>query len=178
MRRLLRPAFAALVGMAVPFAVIPTVSHAQISIGISVNFAPPPLPVYDQPPIPGPDFIWVPGYWAWSDDIGDYYWVPGTWIEAPEPGLLWTPAWWGWNDRAYVFHEGYWGPHIGFYGGVAYGFGYDGEGYQGGYWQGRHFFYNRTVNNVTNVNITNVYTKTVVVNQTTHVSFNGPGGAP
>ncbi len=177
MRRLLRPAFAALVGMAVPFAVIPTVSRAQISIGVSVNFAPPPLPVYDQPAIPGPDFIWVPGYWAWSDDIGDYYWVPGTWDEAPEPGLLWTPAWWGWNDGAYVFHDGYWGPHIGFYGGVAYGFGYDGEGYQGGYWQGRHFFYNRSVNHITNVNITNVYTKTVVVNQTTHVSFNGPGGA-
>src|ERR1700756_4377330 len=24
---------------------------------------PPELPVYDQPPAPGPDYIWTPGYW-------------------------------------------------------------------------------------------------------------------
>ncbi len=28
------------------------------------------------------------------------------------------------------FHAGYWGPHIGFYGGVNYGFGYGGAGYR------------------------------------------------
>jgi hypothetical protein len=32
------------------------------------------------------------------------------------------------------------------------------------------------VNNVAGVHITNVYTKTVIVNNTTNVSFNGPGG--
>jgi hypothetical protein len=49
------------------------------------------LPVYDQPPIPEPGYIWTPGYWAWDDDSG-YYWVPGTWVLPPEPALLWTPA--------------------------------------------------------------------------------------
>ena len=58
---------------------------------ISVDVPPPPLPIYEQPIIPGPGYLWVPGYWAWSDDFG-YYWVPGTWVLAPEPGLLWTPA--------------------------------------------------------------------------------------
>jgi hypothetical protein len=38
-------------------------AHAQISIGISVDVEPPPLPVYDQPPIPTPGYLWVPGYW-------------------------------------------------------------------------------------------------------------------
>jgi hypothetical protein len=152
-------------------------AQAQISIGISVNFAPPPLPVYEQPPIPDADFIWIPGYWAWDDDIYDYYWVPGTWAPAPEPGLLWTPAWWGWNNGGYGFHDGYWAPHVGYYGGIAYGFGYNGSDYEGGEWRGGRFFYNRSVNNVTNVNITNVYNKTVIVNQSTTASFNGPGGA-
>ena len=133
------------------------------------------MPVYDQPPIPAPGYIWTPGYWAWDDDTG-YYWVPGTWVLPPEPALLWTPGYWGWNDGVYAFHEGYWGPEVGFYGGVSYGFGYTGVGYEGGYWRGGAFFYNRTVNNISNVSITNVYNKTVVVNNTTNVSYNGGAG--
>ena len=52
-------------------------SSSQIAIGVSVSIAPPELPVYEQPPCPGDDYIWTPGYWAYGD--GDYYWVPGTW---------------------------------------------------------------------------------------------------
>jgi hypothetical protein len=95
-------------------------ARAQIAIGISIDVAPPPLPVYDQPPIPEAGYIWTPGYWAWDDDTG-YYWVPGTWVLPPEPALLWTPGYWGWNDGVYAFHEGYWSPEVGFYGGVSYG---------------------------------------------------------
>ena len=61
-------------------------AYAQDGIGIAVDIAPPPLPVYDQPPIPAPGYIWTPGYWAWDDDTG-YYWVPGTWVLPPEPAL-------------------------------------------------------------------------------------------
>ena len=154
-----------------------TVANAQVSIGISVNIEPPPLPVYDQPIIPGPGYLWTPGYWAWSPDIDDYYWVPGTWVLPPEANLLWTPGYWAWNDDgAYVFYDGYWGPEVGFYGGVNYGFGYGGGGYEGGYWRNGAFFYNRTVNNISNVSITNVYSKTVVVNNTSRVGFNGGAG--
>jgi hypothetical protein len=152
-------------------------ANAQVSIGISINIEPPPLPVYDQPVIPGPGYLWTPGYWAWNADIDDYYWVPGTWVQPPQPGLLWTPAYWAWNDDgAYVFNDGYWGPEIGFYGGVDYGYGYGGVGYEGGYWRDGAFFYNRTVNNVGGVSITNVYSKTVVVNNTSRASFNGGAG--
>ena len=150
-------------------------AHAQISLGISIDVEPPPLPVYEQPVISEPGYLWVPGYWTWADDIG-YYWVPGTWVLPPQPDLLWTPGYWGWNDGAYVFYPGYWGPHIGFYGGVNYGFGYTGDGYEGGYWRGGNFFYNTSVNNLSNVSITNVYTKTVVVNNTSNVSYNGGAG--
>jgi len=152
-----------------------TPALAQLDVVISVDVVPPPLPVYDQPPIPAPGYLWVPGYWAWDDDVG-YYWVPGTWVLPPEPELLWTPGYWGWDDGYYVFHEGYWGPQIGFYGGVVYGFGYDGVGYEGGYWRNGAFFYNRTVNNISNVTITNVYNKTVIINNRTNVSFNGGAG--
>lgn len=161
-----------------------TVNTARADVSVDIVFhstiAPPPLPEYDQPPIPGDDYIWTPGYWAWDGALDDYYWVPGAWVEAPEPGLLWTPGYWAYTDNVYVFHQGYWGPHIGFYGGVVYGFGYTGFGYEGGYWHGRSFFYNTTVNNIhnTSIHITNVYQKNVVINKTTinRISYNGPGG--
>jgi hypothetical protein len=75
----------------------------------------------------------------------------------------------------YVWHPGYWGPHVGFYGGVNYGFGYFGVGYGGGYWRGRTFFYNRSV---TNIHITNVhiYNQTVIHNNVNRVSYNGGAG--
>ncbi len=150
-------------------------SSAQVAI--SVSFGPPALPVYEQPICPDDGYIWTPGYWAWDPDNQDYYWVPGTWVLAPEVGYLWTPPWWGWENGAFLFHEGFWGPTVGFYGGINYGFGYFGTGFVGGRWQEGHFFYNRTVMNVNVTVIHNVYEErvnNVVVN---HVSFNGgPGG--
>lgn len=151
-----------------------TPASAQIGIGISVRIGPPALPVYAQPICPGPGYLWTPGYWAWSD-VGGYYWVPGTWVIAPV-GMLWTPGYWGWGGGFYAWHPGYWGRHVGFYGGINYGFGYGGVGFFGGEWRGGAFFYNRSVVNVNVRNVTNVYSRTVVVNNTRTVSFNGPGG--
>jgi hypothetical protein len=155
-----------------------TASFAQISVGISFNvrIAPPALPVYEQPICPSPGYLWTPGYWSWNDDAG-YYWVPGTWVEAPTPGLLWTPGYWGWNNGFYGWNEGYWGPHVGFYGGVNYGFGFGGSGFVGGEWRGGAFFYNTAVMHVDTVHITNVYVnRTVIVNNDSHVAFNGGEG--
>jgi hypothetical protein len=151
-------------------------SFAQI--GVSVTFGPPALPVYEQPLCPGEGYIWTPGYWAYDYDIGDYYWVPGTWVLAPEVGFLWTPGYWGWGGEAFLFHEGYWAPVVGFYGGIVYGFGYFGRGYEGGRWEHGQFYYNRSVNNVNITNIHNVYNTTVVNNTTTinRVSYNGGNG--
>lgn len=152
---------------------------AAASLGqfaVSVAFAPPALPVYEQPLCPGEGYIWTPGYWAWDDDAGDYYWVPGTWVLAPEVGYLWTPPWWGWGGEAFIFHEGFWGPRVGFYGGVNYGFGYFGEGYEGGRWEGGHFFYNRAVNNVNVTIVRNVYETRVNENRVSRVSYNGGSG--
>jgi hypothetical protein len=154
-------------------------ARAFVSVGVSINIAPPELPVYEQPPVPAPGYLWAPGYWGWNPDAGSYYWVPGTWVEAPQPGYLWTPGYWGWNDGLYVWNGGYWGAHIGYYGGVNYGFGYVGVGYAGGYWDHGAFRYNGAYSNVRgNTQITNVYTKTVINNTTVNnVSFNGgPGG--
>src|ERR1700682_3839752 len=91
----------ALVLSAIP-AIAPTAS-GQVAVGISVGFAPPAIPVYEQPICPGDGYIWTPGYW-------------------------------GWGSGAYLWHGGYWGEHVGFYGGINYGFVYGGFGYDGGRW--------------------------------------------
>jgi hypothetical protein len=159
---------------AVVLMAISAASFAQI--GISITFGPPAIPVYEQPICPGEGYIWTPGYWAYDYDYGDYYWVPGTWVEAPRVGYLWTPGYWGWGGGAFIFHEGYWGPRIGFYGGINYGYGYFGNGYEGGRWDHDRFYYNRSVNNVNVTNIHNVYNTTVINNNVTRVSYNGGNG--
>jgi hypothetical protein len=80
---------------------IPPPSFGQV-VGISITVAPPALPVYVQPVCPGENYIWTPGYWAYSDDDEDYYWVPvdksegvvkaqlfGAVVRAPRGGQRW-----------------------------------------------------------------------------------------
>jgi hypothetical protein len=147
------------------------------AVAVSVSFGPPALPVYDLPACPGDGYLWTPGYWAWDPDNG-YYWVPGTWVMAPEPGVLWTPGYWGWGDGGFFFHDGYWGPHVGFYGGINYGFGYFGVGFGGGMWAGNVFRYNTAVLDVNTTIIHNTYVDRTVIhnNVDTHVSYNGGDG--
>jgi hypothetical protein len=175
--RILRSSTLALMLSGCSIAAISTLAYAQSSISVSVNIAPPPLPIYEQPPLPGEGFIWVPGYWAWDQSQTDYFWVPATWVQAPQPNLLWTPGYWGWNNGSYIFYAGYWAAQVGFYGGINYGYGYAGSGYQGGRWENGAFFYNSAVNNIGSVGVKNVYNQTIVVNNTTNnVSYNGGKG--
>jgi hypothetical protein len=146
------------------------------AVGVSINIAPPVLPVVVQPPCPVAGYIWTPGYWAYG--VGDYYWVPGVWVAPPAVGLLWTPPWWGWNNGVYVFNGGYWGPTVGFYGGVNYGYGYFGSGYWGGRWEGNVFRYNTAVTRVDTNVVHNTFVDRSVNTEMNRnrASFNGPNG--
>jgi hypothetical protein len=159
-------------------AAAPVSAQFTLSVGVSIHTAPPPLPVYSQPPCPEDGYLWTPGYWAW-DDIDGYYWVPGVWLSPPMVGYLWTPGYWGYAGGIYGWHGGYWGTHVGFYGGVNYGYGYGGSGFYGGAWQGRSFRYNTAVLNVNTTVVHNTYIDRTVINNTVinnRASFNGTGG--
>ena len=152
-------------------------SSSAIDVGVSIGIAPPPLPVYAQPPCPVDGYLWSPGYWAYDPNAGDYYWVPGVWVQPPSFGLLWTPGYWGCVGGFYRWNVGYWGPHCGFYGGVNYGCGYYGSGFCGGVWSGNHFRYNTAVFNVNRTVIHNTYVDhSGIRGNYNHTSFNGPGG--
>ncbi|MGH6993263.1 MAG: hypothetical protein ACRED8_10965, partial [Caulobacteraceae bacterium] len=166
-------------GLGLALASTPSPVAAQVAVGleIRVGYPPPPLPVYVQPPCPGYGWFWVPGYWAWDPYDDDYYWVPGAWVEPPRMGWYWTPPYWAFVDDVYTFFPGYWGPEVGYYGGIDYGFGYFGEGYDGGYWRGHRFWYNRAVNNLGGARFAEVYNAAPRGVRAGRASFNGPGGA-
>lgn len=147
-----------------------------LDVDVSAADAPPPLLNYEQAPCPEEGYLWTPGYWNWRG--AGYYWVPGAWVQPPRAGVLWTPGYWAFMGGSYVFHAGYWGPHIGYYGGINYGYGYFGSGYAGGRWVDNSFAYNRAVSNVDASVIHNTYRETVVDTAARKiVSYNGgPGG--
>jgi hypothetical protein len=160
----------------------PVVSAPPVHAEAVVIEPPPPLPAYEQPPCPVEGYLWTPGYWAYA--TGGYFWVPGTWVMPPRVGVVWTPGYWAFGvGGRYLFHDGYWGARVGFYGGINYGGGYVGTGFVGGRWEGGAFRYNAEVTNV--VNVRNVYHETVIntvtvnnvtVNNETRVSYSGGRG--
>jgi len=141
---------------------------AQVSLSISIG--PPLLPEYEQPPVPGEGYQWMPGFWAWGRH--GYYWVPGTWVMGPGEGLLWTPGYWARRGGHWFFNDGYWGPRVGFYGGIDYGFGYGGTGFDGGYWEDHHYHYNRAVANVDEGRVAHVFNRRVA-GSGSRIAFHG-----
>jgi hypothetical protein len=79
-----------------------SVFAADISIGIRIGPPPPPRVVYAVPRSPGPDFIWVGGYWY---PVGNHYkWHAGYWTRPPYAGARWM----GPRHDGQRFFQGYW----------------------------------------------------------------------
>ena len=152
--------------------------NQPVDADVAADTPPPAMPDYEQPECPSDGYLWQPGYWAYAPGRSDYYWVPGAWVAPPTVGVLWTPPYWGYEGNRYVFHIGYWGDHIGFYGGINYGYGYGGHGYYGGEWHEGHFRYNTAVVRVNTTVIHNTYVNRTVINVTVNnrSSFNGGRG--
>ena len=62
-------------------------SSAQVSIGIRIGEPPPPR-VYRIPVRPGPEFVWVQGYWY--PQGRQYAWHNGYWTRPPYEGVYWV----------------------------------------------------------------------------------------
>ena len=75
---------------------------ADISIGVRIGPPPPPRVVVVQPPSPGPEWAWVPGYWY---PVGNHYkWHAGYWTRPPYAGAAWVAP----HHDGERFFEGYW----------------------------------------------------------------------
>jgi WXXGXW repeat (2 copies) len=79
-----------------------SVVKAQVSIGIRIGPPPPPRVVHVVPVRPGPDFLWVEGYWY---PVGGHYrWHDGYWTRPPYAGARWIAP----HHDGRQFYEGYW----------------------------------------------------------------------
>ncbi|RYD36889.1 MAG: hypothetical protein EOP86_04785 [Verrucomicrobiaceae bacterium] len=77
--------------------------------GLVVAKAPPEL-IEEIPPEERPEgdnVTWIPGYWAWDDERGDFLWVSGIWRDLP-PGREWIAGYWARIDEGYQWTSGYW----------------------------------------------------------------------
>jgi len=85
-----------------------TVSYNPAA-GLIVKKAPP-AAIEEMPPdqqLQGDNVSWIPGYWAWDDDRGDFLWVSGIWRNLP-PGRQWVPGYWNQAEDGYQWISGYW----------------------------------------------------------------------
>lgn len=76
---------------------------AQVSVGVRIGPPPAPRVVRVAPNRPGPDYVWVDGYWY--PVRGHYVWHDGYWTRPPYRNGRWiAPRW----ERG-QFYDGYWG---------------------------------------------------------------------
>ena len=55
---------------------------------------------------PGPDYVWVEGYWTRQG--GSWFWVHGRWMARPRPQALWVVGRWERHPRGFVWVAGHW----------------------------------------------------------------------
>ena len=79
-----------------------SVFGAEISVGITIGPPPPPYVVHVLPPRPGPEFVWVAGYWY---PMGKHYkWHEGYYTRPPYAGARWVSP----HHDGERFFAGYW----------------------------------------------------------------------
>ena len=76
-------------------------AQAQFSIGVTIGQPPPPR-VYRVPVRPGPEFVWVEGYWY--PQGRHYRWHDGYWTRPPYEGAYWVEPYY---ERG-TYIVGYW----------------------------------------------------------------------
>ena len=55
---------------------------------------------------PGPDMVWINGFWSWQG--ADFVWVGGRWAAPPRGHRAWVPGQWRRSRRGWFWVEGHW----------------------------------------------------------------------
>lgn len=67
-----------------------------------------PTVVVHAGPRPGPNHVWVDGYWAWNPGPGRYDWVAGSWRIPPGRYTVWVPGHWKKTRYGWYWVDGHW----------------------------------------------------------------------
>ena len=70
----------------------------------------PPQPINeiapDQRPV-GDHVVWIPGYWGWDPEPGEFIWISGLWRNVPED-RRWVPGYWTETQGGFQWVPGLW----------------------------------------------------------------------
>ncbi len=86
--------------------VITSTACAGVSGRVYVRSGPPPLRAEAVLVAPGPEYVWVPGYYR--HDGAAYVWVAGRYERPPRLRARWVPAHWERDRRGWYFVDGHW----------------------------------------------------------------------
>ena len=75
---------------------------ADLNLGIRIGAPPPPRVVRVRPVAPGPDYVWVDGYWYPVE--GHYRWHEGYWSRPAYPAARWVAP----RHDGERYYNGYW----------------------------------------------------------------------
>jgi hypothetical protein len=76
--------------------------------GLWVDIPPPALRAEVAIERPGPDFVWIGGFWGWRPALHNYEWVPGRWERPPRRGAIWVAPNWEHRRRGWYHVPGHW----------------------------------------------------------------------
>ena len=84
------------------------IGPADLGVGIQVSGPPPAYRHESRLVRPGPDFIWVDGYWDWRGGGAGYEWVPGAWVRPPRAHARWERPRWQHRRGGTFYIAGHW----------------------------------------------------------------------
>jgi hypothetical protein len=71
-----------------------------------VQSAPPRERYEPRPEAPGPDYIWITGFWVWGGS--SYDWTPGHWEHRPSPRARYERGRWNRGRGGWYWVDGRW----------------------------------------------------------------------
>ncbi len=83
-----------------------TACLVPVAAGIAVTLGPPPLRADLVIAAPGPQLVWVPGYWDWHGAA--WVWVPGAWLRPPHPHAAWVRPVYHQRRGHWYYSPGHW----------------------------------------------------------------------
>jgi hypothetical protein len=73
---------------------------------VIVEREPPPPRIERIPPSPGPDHVWIAGFWFWQN--GRHVWMHGHYAKRPNPRAEWEAGRWDHRPNGWIWIEGRW----------------------------------------------------------------------
>ena len=89
------------------------VSAAVPGVGAEFEVGGPPPPIQEEAVIaaPGPDYVWIGGYWDWDVGVRQYVWRAGRWDHPPHAEAHWIAPHYEMRSGRHYYHPGHWDRH-------------------------------------------------------------------